>query len=485
MQRPAAMLRPLLQLDSGPAFLDGPGEQAISVMPQLDVQALREKAVVDALASGDDLAAQRWGLIVPLGTLGDELLRCLAPLLEQRARQQDMASADLVVLRVPAGSELTMAAARAWREECYDTIADWDRPSYLLILGNLHEVPESIHRVFSDRLVGRLAFSLKGGEPDLAAYRRYAEKVLRWESQPSPQKKARARVLVAKDGSEAIETTMDALVRPLYALAGIAGKRFPIAEMNPEHAVWVDRRDDLFAHIEPGPPTVLFSVSHGYGGPRGGWNPAAGVDQTQEQGSLCFASAKDRLQARDVAAMESFLPGGIWFLLACYGAGTPRDSHYRHWLERLIACEEFAGSATAILRALPGVGERPFIAALPQAALAHPEGPLACMGHLDLAWTYSFQDLHTGRERSRPDAFFGVLRTLARRGRVGLAFSQLLQALQLANTQLSDLYDTAEATDSPAPPAQLGHLWMLRQDLAGYVLLGDPAARLPLSPTDA
>lgn len=485
MQRPAVLLRPLLQLDSGPALVDGIGEQAISAMPQLDVQALHEKAVIDALASGDDLAAQRWGLIVPLGTLGDELLTCMAPLLEQRARQQDIASAELVVLRVPAGSDLTMAAARSWREDCYDTIADWDRPSYLLILGNLHEVPESIHRVFSDRLVGRLAFSQKGGEPDFAAYRRYAEKLLRWESQPSPQKKARARLLVAKDGSEAIETTMEALVKPLYALVGRAGKRFPIDDLNPEHEVWLGQRDDLFAQVETALPTVLFSVSHGYGGPRGGWKNAEGAEQTQEQGALCIASAKDRLQARDLAAMESFLPGGIWFLLACYGAGTPRESHYRHWLERLIACEEFAGSASAILRALPGPGERPFIAALPQAALAHPEGPLACIGHLDLAWTYSFQDLDTGRERSRPDAFFGVLRTLARRGRVGLAFAQLLQALQQTNTHLSELYDTAEATNTPAPPAQLGHLWMLRQDLAGYVLLGDPAARLPLSSPDA
>ena len=31
-------------------------------------------------------------------------------------------------------------------------------------------------------------------------------------------------------------------------------------------------------------------------------------------------------------------------------------------------------------------------------------------------------------------------------------------------------------------PERRGHLWMLRNDLAGYVLLGDPAARLPIQP---
>ena len=30
--------------------------------------------------------------------------------------------------------------------------------------------------------------------------------------------------------------------------------------------------------------------------------------------------------------------------------------------------------------------------------------------------------------------------------------------------------------------AKRSHLWMLRQDLAGYILLGDPAVRLPLQP---
>src|SRR4029079_18135998 len=41
-----------------------------------------------------------------------------------------------------------------------------------------------------------------------------------------------------------------------------------------------------------------------------------------------------------------------------------------------------------------------------------------------------------------------------------------------------DAMDAAQRT-------RLGHLWMLRQDLLGYVLLGDPAARLPLTPPAA
>jgi hypothetical protein len=485
MPRPPVLPQPLLQFDDQVALLEGAADEAISAMPKIEAQASTERGFTDALASGDDLSAQRWGLIVPLGPLGDRLLDCVSPLIEQRARQQDIPKEQIIVLRVPSGSDLSSEAARAWRDECYETIADWDRPTYLLILGDLHEVPESIHRIFIDRLVGRLAFSLPGGEPDFAAYRKYAEKVLRWESTPSPHKKARARLLVVNDGTAATNTAMDVLVNPLFALAARAGQRFPLSDINPTDAAWLTERQQLLAQATTGVPTVLFSVSHGYGGPRRGWPRENSDQQRAEQGALCFAASKDRLYGRDLSAMPSFLPGGIWVLLACHGAGTPRVSHYRHWLERLAACGEFAGSAESVLRALPTDRERPFIAALPQAALAHPEGPLACIGHLDLAWTYSFQDLDTGQERSRPDAFFGVLRTLARRGRVGLAYAQLLQALQQTHVHLTDLYDTAEASQRPIHPAQLGHLWMLRQDLAGFVLLGDPAARLPLGPPDA
>ena len=87
---------------------------------------------------------------------------------------------------------------------------------------------------------------------------------------------------------------------------------------------------------------------------------------------------------------QPFLPGGMWFYLACFGAGTPASSAYHPWLSRLSDEGAYGGSLGAVLRALPAPGERPFVAALPQAALASPRGPLAVIGHLDLAWTYGF-----------------------------------------------------------------------------------------------
>ena len=55
----------------------------------------------------------------------------------------------------------------------------------------------------------------------------------------------------------------------------------------------------------------------------------------------------------------------------------------------------------------------------------------------------------------------------------------------LGQTQTELLAIAMQAALTGAGPdeamrARRGHLWMLRQDLAGYVLLGDPAVRLPV-----
>jgi hypothetical protein len=61
----------------------------------------------------------------------------------------------------------------------------------------------------------------------------------------------------------------------------------------------------------------------------------------------------------------------------------------------------------------------------------------------------------------------------------------LLRAYRAANDSLMAGYQAREeallyGTPDPTDPVKQGNLWMLRNDLRGYVLLGDPAARLPL-----
>jgi hypothetical protein len=126
-------------------------------------------------------------------------------------------------------------------------------------------------------------------------------------------------------------------------------------------------------------------------------------------------------------------------------------------------------------------GEKPFIAALPQAALANPEGPLAVMGHVDLAWSFGFRD----HGRPTPSRFLGVLKALAEGGRAGVALSALQRFVTETSIELTMLYNQEQARASETPsaidPVRWAELWMVRQDLANYVLLGDPAVRLPLA----
>jgi len=122
------------------------------------------------------------------------------------------------------------------------------------------------------------------------------------------------------------------------------------------------------------------------------------------------------------------------------------------------------------------------LAALPQALLKNPNGPLAFIGHVDLAWTYSFMDLGSG-SAPRPARFMRLMRALSKRDRVGVAMRELSRYFEQTNTELTTLSDeqaqaTALGLDYEVDLARQGHLWMLRQDLAGYIALGDPAVRL-------
>jgi hypothetical protein len=228
-------------------------------------------------------------------------------------------------------------------------------------------------------------------------------------------------------------------------------------------------------------PSVLLSISHGLGAPRRGWQ--SDDEARRRQGALVLGH-NDVLDAERLAS-QSFLPGGLWFLLACFGAGTPQTSAYHAWLSLLAREGEFGGKANSVLASLPTAGQRPFVAALPQAALANPRGPLAVVGHIDLAWTYGFANAANLSE-SRKSRFFSALEVWARGSRAGVGLEALMRFYRETNDALmanfqSDADARAQGRGENADHKQRGHLWMLRNDLRGYVLLGDPAVRLPLA----
>ena len=218
-------------------------------------------------------------------------------------------------------------------------------------------------------------------------------------------------------------------------------------------------------------------MSHGLGVPRGGRD--ADERHRREQGALSFGRG-GVLAGADLAGRR-FLPGGVWLAVSCFGAGTTERSDYYHWLDTLRRAGRVGNQIEHVLDTLAHA--RPFVAALPKAALASPGGPLAFIGHVDLAWAYSFFSLDDQPTR-RPGRFMSVLRSLLHGERAGAAMRALSGLFDEVNTELTALdHEHARAGRPPLDDrarARRGHLWMLRQDLAGYVLLGDPAVRLPL-----
>ena len=423
------------------------------------------------------LDAQGWSVIIPEGDAGRRLLDLAAPLIKLREEQQGYPAKIYVA---PAKCDQT--EAMAWRKKYYASGAttEDEQPLYQLILGNLDQVALSIQQVQGSRnLVGRLAFDTDDG------YRAYIDKLLRAEAAPAPSNAGRGLFYTVHDGTRATRAGYDALMTPGVALANrkVMERKLPAREIVAFGDQTIPTRDELLSKVAAIDPAVLFTLSHGAGAPRMGWKS---VDrQRKEQGAMSFGS--DGLLLGSDVADKPFLPRGIWFMLACYGAGTPSNSAYRHWLESLAQAGQFPGAPAKVLDGLPKEGDPPFIAALPQAVLANPNGPLAFLGHIDLAWTYSFLDLDTGSAVQRPGKFVQIVAELLKGNRCGLAIQSLSLALDDVNTELADLYnrEATGVTSNAELQAQRGHLWMLRQDLAGYVLLGDPAARLAVAPKRA
>ena len=449
--------------DASPVLRRGLPEEALNAAPRPMTLPKPEK-LWNVNGDTDELPRQRWGVIVPEGPRGEHLLQLIEPL--RRKRQKDQRGADVRIHRVAPGMDGPSAAR--WKKRIFrdEAVHDKERPRYLLLLGDLDQVSLETQQVLSaEALVGRLAF------PTDAGYEAYVAKVLRWED-TARTREAQPRLLfyTARDGTDATEYGHRLLVEP--GMEACRRQRdFQSVQLINDESVPGERLLSCAAERES---TVLFSMSHGLGRPEGGWNSLE--RQRQLQGAVLLPG-KGHLTAADIAS-RPFLPGGFWFCFACFSAGTPARSTYEPWLRQLAASSP---DAARILASLPRLEEPPFIAALPQAALANPEGPLAVVGHVDLAWSYSFSD----QGRGTPSRLLGVLEALAEGRRVGSAFLRLARFLNNTDNELTTLYLQEQMARSPGmlprvDPAEFAALWMLRQDLANYMLLGDPAVRLPL-----
>lgn len=420
-------------------------------------------SMYDPAADPNDLVKQRYAVLAPEGPRGDRLLSLVRPLLEQRRAEQG--GSPIYQARLP--GNINTEQARQFRADMMRENA----PRYWLVLGDFPEISlETTCALSTHYFVGRLGFSKDDD------YRAYAEKVLRWEESPSRELQGQTVLCSVRDGTAATGLAQRALMRPLedVCVSERALGRFGTSNIFHRHPTSLSDLNSLF---QTSHPSVVFSASHGAGPPRCGYGSVA--EQKRLSGALCIG--RDILTGDDIAD-RLFLPGGIWFYFACYGAGTPAQSAFAHWVRELVS--QGAMSSDAAEFATIGLSNEAFLGALPKAALANPNGPLAVLGHVDLAWSLSFADAGTRGERHTM-RFSSAMRALVEGRRAGIAHGELTRFFLDTSHHLTEMYDSEKRGETSLhdrdQEIRKAQLWLRRHDVGHYVLLGDPAVRLPLA----
>ena len=337
-------------------------------------------------------------------------------------------------------------------------------PHYLLLVGDPETIPFEFQYGLAARgSVGRIHFET------LEEYASYARSVVTAESGAFALHRHAAIFNGVKGEDPLVKITEESLIQPLLAQMSRS------TELDQEWSVTLEEHADkrevqeLFGGRRT--PALLFSAA------RDRHFPANHARQLAEQGSVLFGEiaspmrkqpGADQILTADDVADDARLLGSIVFLFGCYSAGTPRfDNFYR-----LLGTE-----------AARELAPKSFLSRLCQRLLGHPGGgALAVLGHVDNLWVYSFKDSSSAANEGSK-LFFHVLYRLMRGHTVGSAMDVLgTRYAQLASALVDDLLqnDGVDPSRRKPDPRRQAQEITRAIDARNYIILGDPAARLPL-----
>lgn len=319
-------------------------------------------------------------------------------------------------------------------------------PRYLLILGG----PERVPFWFQSALAGRA----RVGRLELDVLEAVVEKVLRVEGSTAVPGR---EVLVCAPDHDA--PTREVRVGVAEPLAGDAQREgWATGALYGAQATG----DRVVEALAERPWAVALLTGHGVAERRAGEAARRAVN-----GALLCAG--QGLSGRPAPLLADALPvdvpvveGGVVVQLSCFSYGTPAASEYAHWLDDGV--RRWA--------------EADFVAAWPRRLLAHPRGPVAFVGHLDLTWvrTLTDPDPAVSAVRSRPlrEAYRQLLSCTP----VGQAMSGVHARYHDANSWITHQIELAKRTGGGLEGSELAQTWVTRNDARNFLVYGDPAARV-------
>ena len=413
-----------------------------------------------------DLAQTGWGVILPSKT-DPAILEAIKPLLDWR--QEQAAKENERFFRVYRDGEGYSAgqSKNEWlkKHKVGPGPANPKKmPYYLLIVGSPEEIPFSVQSQLDVQYaVGRIHFDT------VEEYAQYANSVVQAEKGQIKLPRRMGLFGVANPDDVATNMSADQLIEPLMKELKAEKK---LKNWSYDAVLREEALRSRLANMLGGKdtPAVLVSATHGMGFSNGS------ARQIPHNGALLCQDwpgprqwrkpiPEDFYFAADHLLDDANVFGLIAFFFACYGAGTPMmDEFYKQ----------------ANLDREP-IAPRPFLSKLPTRMLSHPKGgALAVLGHVERAWSFSF---NWGNAGPQLEVFKSSIQRLMDGYPVGSAFEYFNERYAEVSSDLSVLLEEIEG-GKKVSDLEVNGMWTANNDARNYVVLGDPAVRLMVAEKD-